>query len=308
MLFFKNIYVFAFTQPFAWTIEQMTDALSECQFTPCGATELSHFGWTKALGKHSNNLVHQANGNILICARREEKLIPAPIIKDMVDAKCDLHFEEEGFYATKKIKEQFREDVIFELLPRAFPRITDTHAYINVLENTIVVNTSSRGKAEDLLALLRKSLGTLPVTSPAPDTSPDEVMTDWLVENSLQEPFKFGECVQLNALGQHGAVANIKNMDMQSEEVKNHLDADMHVTKLSLEFDDIMSFTLCDDLSINQIKFFDIIREQNDDINDHEDALARIDADFALMSGELNRMITSMMDMFSINLFSYMEY
>ena len=66
---------------------------------------------------------------------------------------------------SKKEREQIKEDVIFELLPRAFSRTTVTlHAYINTKENIIVVNTSSRGKAEDVLSLLRKTLGTLPVT------------------------------------------------------------------------------------------------------------------------------------------------
>ena len=48
--------------------------------------------------------------------------------------------------------------------------------------NIIVINSSSRSKAEDFLALLRKVLGTLPVTSLSPESAPDEIMTDWLIE------------------------------------------------------------------------------------------------------------------------------
>lgn len=188
-MWFKNVYVFAFTKPFEWPEQDLEKQLAENLFTPCGSTEIAHFGWVNALGKHGNTLVHNANKNLLLCARKEEKILPAPVIKDMLEEKVNLLEQEHSRSATKKEKEQFKEDILFELLPRAFSRITDTHAYINAEENIIVINTSSRSKAEDFLALLRKSLGTLPVTSPSPDVAPDEIMTDWLVENNLQEPF-----------------------------------------------------------------------------------------------------------------------
>ena len=82
--------------------------------------------------------------------------------------------DEQGRSVTKKEKEQMKDDIIFELLPRAFNRVTDTHAYISVANNSIVINSSSRGKAEDVLALLRKSLGTLPVTTVDTMTAVDD--------------------------------------------------------------------------------------------------------------------------------------
>ena len=183
-MFFKNIYIFAFTRPLELTQEILEEQLQQHTFTPCASTEQSHFGFVKALGKHDVWLTHESSGNILMCARKEEKILPAPVIKDCLDEKIQQLEIEQGRSATKKEKEQFKEDIIFELLPRAFSRVTDTHAYINAEHNIIVVNTSSRGKAEDFLALLRKALGTLPVTSISPERAPDEVMTDWVNENS----------------------------------------------------------------------------------------------------------------------------
>jgi recombination associated protein RdgC len=305
-MWFKNLYFFAFTRPFELSEQDLEKHLAEHLFTPCASTEQSHFGWVNALGKHGHSTVHAANGNLLICARKEEKILPAPVIKDMIEAKVVQLEAEQSRSATKKEKEQFKEDIIFELLPRAFSRVTDTHAYINPAHNIIVVNSSSRAKAEDILALLRKVLGTLPVTSISPESAPDEVMTDWLTDKNLGDNFQLGMEAEFNALGDDGAVVRVKNQDLTSDEIKSHLDADKYVVKLALEWDDALSFILCDDLAIKRLKFFDVLQEQNDDI-DKDDVLAKLDADFALMAGEINRFIDDLLAEFNVKASSYLE-
>ena len=305
-MWFKNLYFFAFTKPFKWSEKELEERLSEHLFTPCGSTEMSHFGWVNALGKHGQTTVHSGNGNFLLCARKEEKILPAPVIKDMLENKISILEAEQNRKATKKEKEQYKEDIIFELLPRAFSRFSDTNAYISPENNIIVINTGSRGKAEDFLALLRKVLGTLPVTSFTPDKGPDETMTDWLIERNLGAQFQLGMEAEFNALGDDGAVVRVKNQDLDSDEIKSHLDADKYVVKIALEWDETLSFILCDDLAIKRLKFFDVIHEQNEDI-DSDDVLARLDADFILMAGELNRFITSLLAEFSLTTDFYLE-
>ena len=309
-MFFKNIFVFAFTRPFTTTNEELNKAMQQHAFTPCGSTELRHFGWSESLGKGSL-LTTESNGNVLICARSEEKILPAPVIKDLVDEKIEEFIGVMMHEPSKKEREQIKEDVIFELLPRAFSRTTDIHAYINTEENIIVVNTASRGKAEDVLALLRKTLGTLPVTSISPEKAPDEAMTEWLTydgthANCLGNNFTVGMEAHFNSLGDYSATAVVKNQDLSSDEVRAHLDADQYVTKLALEFDDEMSFILCDDLSIKRIKFFDVIAEQNDDI-EYFDKNEELTAGFTLMAGELNRMISNLHAEFNVKATDYLE-
>jgi len=310
-MFFKNIFVFAFTRPFTTTNDELIDALTEHTFMPLGSTEMNRMGWSNSLGKGSA-ITTESSGNILFCARKEEKILPAPVIKEMIDERVDLLESEQSRTATKKEREQFKEDIIFELFPRAFSRIVDTHAYINTQENIIVVNTASRGKAEDVLALLRKTLGTLPVTSISPEKAPDEEMTGWVNGTAegqqvfVECNFKIGMEAHFNSLGDDSATAVVKNQDLTSDEVKAHLDADQYVTKLSLEFDDAMSFMLHDDLSIKRIKFFGVIIEQNDDIDD-DDLQGKLTADFTLMAGELNRMIHNLHAEFNVKATDYLE-
>tara|TARA_R110000772_G_scaffold51293_4_gene117778 strand:- start:290 stop:1225 length:936 start_codon:yes stop_codon:yes gene_type:complete len=310
-MFFKNAYIFAFTRPFTTTNEELIDALTEHTFSPLGSTEMSRMGWSNSLGKGSA-ITTESSGNILFCARKEEKILPSQVVKDLFDERLDQLEAEFERPNTKKEREQIKEDVIFELLPRAFSRTVDTHAYINAKENIIVVNTSSRGKAEDVLALLRKTLGTLPVTSISPERMPDEVMTEWVssycdgMKCTPTFQFALGEEASFKAIGDHSAEATVKNQNLESPEVRAHLDADQYVTKLALEFDDAISFMLHDDLSIKRIKFADVVAEQNDDI-DSDDAQGRLKADFTLMAGELNRMIGNLHAEFGVITTDYLE-
>ena len=301
IMWFKNLYLFTFTKPFNVSNEQLQLSLSEHVFTPCGSTETSHTGWIPPFGKYSEQLIHTTNGSTLICMRKEEKLLPPQVINDLVEEKVAALETDQGRSASKKEKEQFKEDITFELLPRAFPRIVDTHAYINADLNIMVVNTATRGKAEDLLALLRKVLGTLPVTSLHGDKSPEDVMTSWLTDSNLDKKFSLGMEAEFVGLGDDAPSAKVKNQDLKGNEIKAHLDADKYVTKLALEWDETLSFVLNNDLSVKRLKFYDVIHEQNDDI-DSDDALAKLDADFALMAGELNRFIPELVALFDISL------
>lgn len=44
-------------------------------------------GWVAPMGSHSDALTHVANGQIVICARKEEKILPSPVIKQALEAK-----------------------------------------------------------------------------------------------------------------------------------------------------------------------------------------------------------------------------
>ncbi|MDE9443961.1 recombination-associated protein RdgC, partial [Xenorhabdus bovienii] len=90
-------------------------------------------------------------------------------------------------------------------------------------------------------------------------------------------------------------VIRCKHQDLITDEIATHIESGKYVTKLALEWEERIQFTLSDDFAIKKIKFSDALREQNDDI-DHEDFAQRFDADFVLFSGELSRMFNSLID------------
>ncbi len=292
-MWFKNLLVFRFTRPFEMSVESLETALADFTFSPCGSQDVSKFGWVNAMGKAGQTLTHVADGNILLCVKKEEKILPASVVKEMVDERAESIEREQGRALKKKEKDALKEDIVLELLPRAFSRTSQTYAWICPRGDFLVVDASSAKKADDLLALLRKCIGSLPVVPLALKTPAEITMTDWLTEGNIPSDIELEDEAELRSALEHGGIIRCKQQDLTSDEIKAHLDADKLVTKLALNWADNISFILAEDMAIKRLKFSDVIREQNEDV-DADDFAARFDADFALMTGELEQFIPAL--------------
>ena len=116
-MWFKNLQVYRFTRPFELTAEQLETQLEACAFTPCGSQDASRFGWTRPLGKFGSTLTHAAAGQILLCARREDKILPTTVIKEALAEKVEAIKYDEGRPLKKKEKEALKEELLHTLLP-----------------------------------------------------------------------------------------------------------------------------------------------------------------------------------------------
>ena len=160
-MWFKNLQLYRFTRPFELDADALEKLLEGMAFTPCGSQDISKFGWTTPLGKGTAALVHEAAGQLLLCARKEEKMLPSSVVKEMLDEKVEALEAEQGRGLKKKEKEALKEEILMTLLPRAFTRHSQTFLWINPANGYVAVDAGSVKKADDVLALLRKSIGSL---------------------------------------------------------------------------------------------------------------------------------------------------
>ncbi|WP_019933892.1 recombination-associated protein RdgC [Oceanimonas smirnovii] len=294
-MWFKNLHIYRFTRPFTLTAEELDAYLEELPFAPCSSQELSRFGWVPPLGKQGETLTHVSGNQILLCAKKEEKMLPGSVVNDEVAEKVEAMEAEEGRALKKKEKDTIKEEVVVSLLPRAFSRYQQTVAWINPDAGFIAVDASSAKRAEDVLALLRKSIGSLPVVPLAMTTPPELTLTDWLKEGTAPAGFALEDEAELRSALEHGGIIRAKQQDLLTDEMKAHLDADKLAVSLALNWADSLSFVLKDDMSVRRMKFSEELREQNDDVTS-EDPAARFDADFTLITGELSRFIADLVE------------
>ena len=88
-MLFPNLIIYKFKQEIEFNNEQFNEALEQDMFRHCGEQEMSTLGWTKAFGKHGEALCHFSNRKILVCAKREEKVLPAAVINEIVAEKIE---------------------------------------------------------------------------------------------------------------------------------------------------------------------------------------------------------------------------
>lgn len=294
-MWFKNLTVYRFNKPFSVDTEALEKSLEDFTFSPCSSQDISKFGFSKALGKLGQTLVHSAGDRHLICVTKEEKILPSQVIKEALEEKVTQIEDEENRKLAKKEKDSLKDEITTTLLPRAFSRRSQIHALILPEIEMILVDSSSAAKAEELLALLRKALGSLPVIPMSFKTPIETQLTDWLKTDSTPAPFEMQDEAELKSDSDEGGIVRFKQQDLTENEVLAHIEVGKQVHKLALYFGQSIAFVLQSDAGIKRLKFSEEFRAGNDEVGT-EDPIARLDADFALMGSELIALMNSLVE------------
>jgi recombination associated protein RdgC len=296
MLWFKNLLVYRLSREVSLSADEMEKQLSQFTFTPCGSQDMAKTGWVSPMGSHGGDaLTHSHNGQILLCARQEQKILPSPVIKQELQAKIDQIESEQHRKLKKTEKDSLKDEVLHSLMPRAFSRFSQTFMWIDTVNGLIMVDAASAKKAEDMLALLRKSLGSLPVVPLTMESPIELTLTEWVRSGETPAGFTLQDEAELKAILEEGGVIRCKKQALVSDEIATHIENGKLVTKLAVDWQERIAVVLADDGSIKRLKFSDVIREQNDDI-DRDDFAQRFDADFILMTGELAALIQNLVE------------
>lgn len=288
-MWFKNLYLFKFEKEFTLNAEELHEELLTKPFSPCSPTQKESMGWVSPVGSGAS-LTHSSNRYILLSMARQERILPAAVVKETLQEKIEEIEEKESRKVSSREKKELREDIEHELLPRAFTRTQKIDAWIDPTNGWLLLNTPSAPRAEAFTTLLRKTLGSLPVTLPESEVSPAVAMTQWLTSCKLPQPFTLGYECELKNQGEDKGTAVFKQHDLTLDEVQSSLKSGKYVSKLAIEWDEKISFVLTDDLQIKKLKFLDVLEEQLQD-NDPQTHEEHLDIEFALMTGEVSGLL-----------------
>lgn len=294
-LTFKNIIIYRLSRDDDLSPENIETHLAPFALTPCGSQDLAKVGWVSPMGKKGESLFHAVNGQVILCAKKEEKILPPAVISQELQKKIEKLEGEQHRKLKKTEKDSLKDEVLQSLLPRAFSRFTNTLLWIDTVNSLIIVNAASSRRAEDTLALLRKSLGSLPVVPLTMENPIELTLTEWVRSGLPPAGFTLQDEAQLKAILEEGGVISCKKQDLCGDEIATNIEAGKLVTKLALEWRERISFSLTDTGSIKKLKFNESLLEQNDDI-DREDFAARFDADTVLLTGELSALISDLIN------------
>lgn len=295
-MWFKNLRVFRLTQPWTLTHEELNEKLNTFVFNPCGSLDPFRYGFTPPLGRDSEELVHSTNGRMMICAKRQEKILPSGVIKEQIEEKTLSIENAEQRKLSRKEKQNLKDEVIFSLLPKAFTRSRLDFAYIDPKANWIIVNSASAKRAEDLMSKLREALGSLPSIPLTTKHLPTQIMTRWLREASVGNELELGDECELIA-NKDGRIIRCKKQDLTASEIRNHLDLGMQVNKLTLIWKESVQLLVDEQCAIKRLKFEGDITDPSNE-RQPETKAEQFDLDFSIMALELDALIKVLIKQF----------
>ena len=296
-MWFKNLKIYRFTESFTTPPEELEALLEEFPFTPCGKSTKESLGWTPPLGKTGKQLVHTSNGYSMICLLKEDKILPSSVVNDELAERVEQLELKEGRKLFRKERLQLKDDIIAQLLPKAFTKRKKTFAYISPKDRLLVLDTSSQSQAEVFLSFLRKALDRLPVAPIATKGTPSEIMTRWLIEGHASDNFELESEAELFNPKEDGNTVKCKGQDLGSNEIEELLKAGKFAKKLNVAWKESLTCVLEDASTVKRLKFSDVILEKANE-HDAESVAEQFDQDFTLMTLELNKFYNDLFQAF----------
>ena len=293
-MFLKSTLIYRFTQPIPLQHGPLAEALDAKRHREPGIQELSTYGFIPPfdLGEESE-LVQSTRGCMLIATKRTERILPGAVVRDALKKKVDAIEAEQQRKVYKKERDQLKDDIVQTLLPQAFLRHKFTYAMI--FDAMIIVDAASANQAEDLLSTLREAIGSLPVRPLTVKMAPTASLTDWVKSQKAAPDFFILDECDLRDTSEDGGIVRCKRQDLTSEEVQLHLSAGKLVTKLSMAWQDKLSFVLDDQLRIKRLRWEDLLQDQASQ-DGGDDRAGQLAASLAIAAGTLAQFVPALID------------
>lgn len=286
---FRNLTLFQLPDNAIPTHQQLTEALDGARLRAPGPLELATQGFVSPYGRSNDVLTHGVGSHTLLTLGNESRILPSQVVNDALAEKLDKLEAERGRRPGGKERARLKDDVLTDLMPRAFIKSGRTDAWLDHSTGWLTIDTASKKSGEAVVHGLREALGSFPATPIAAHASARLVLTAWMTGDALPDDFTLGDECELRDPGDDGAIVRCRRQDLAADEIREHINAGKQVAQLGVVYDGRLMFVLGEDLTLRKLRFSDVVNEQLGDISG-EDAIAELDARFALMTGEVERL------------------
>ena len=268
------------------TIAQVEAGLGRARFMACGATQEKSSGWTEPRGEKHGALVEAVGGQWILKFMIETRMLPASVVRREVEQRALQIEAKTGRKPGKKHAKEIREEVVRELLPKAFTRQAAITVWIDPKARLLAIDTTTQAKADEVMTSLFRSLDRFAATLLQTATSPATGMALWLTESSAPGRFDLDRECELKSTDDMQSAVKYSRHLLDLVEIRQHVEGGKLPTRLAMSFDGRVSFVLTETLQIKKIRFLDGVFKKGPD--DDED---RFDADVAIATGEMGKLI-----------------
>jgi recombination associated protein RdgC len=289
-MWFKNLIVYRLPTDWSRNAEDLEAKLAIQPLQACSSYQMESRGWT--CPRVEGEFVYSQNRQWLLSLGEEQKILPSSVIRQVTDERIAKLERNQAHPVGRKQKRDLKEQVLAELMPRALARRRVTRAWIDAHNGWLAVDASGEPKAELFMETLRKAEDDLPAARLDTHQSPATCMTQWLIDGEVDGPFTIDQDLELRSPDTSKATVRYARHGLDGKDIRDHIAAGKQPVRLGMTWNDRISFVLTEHLHIKRLAFLDILKKEDGDaeINQEE----RFELDFALMTGELSRLLADL--------------
>jgi len=278
------------------------EAFAEEKLKPCPPHARFIYGWSPA---YADELVQEVAGASLFCLGKEERILPRGVITKQLTERIAALELQQARKLGRAEKAQMAEELEFELLPKSFCVQKRQLALFDTQKKRLIVNTASANQADQLSAMLRKSIPQLRLDPLFPSENLALRFASWINDPStLPAAFQLASDCLLFALDNDKKRFACKGYELPADEVLSLLSQGLVAAELSLVWRERIQFTLTQDLTLKRLKSLDYLVDEFNDLGKLEEEYLQRDAELTLLSGELRGLIDDVLALVALAPFS----
>jgi recombination associated protein RdgC len=281
-IWFKQTKVFHYQAQEPFTAELFEEKLREFQLQPCPVMSLFSHGWVSPFGQESEVLAHMTGDYALLAFGRQQRLLPASIIRQELDEKIKSIQVKQQRHVYAKEKASLREEIQAKLLPNAFCHHLDHKLFFDFKNQWLFISSTNTSTCEDIIKALKESLNVqiMPISV---KEHCSKTMTQWLLDNRW--PKNFAIEMDCDLLDPDNAKSQIRfvQQNLASADFLTHIQHGAKVKRLTLSWQERLRFTLDESFTFSRIQFLDILESQRQDA-DADNPMMVLDVDFSIMA------------------------
>jgi len=291
---FKNVIVYRIDQWEQPPLAELEERLGTMRFVECGASQPESSGWVEPRGEKHGPLVESVGGQWILKLCTETKAVPGGAVKTQLEARLDKVEQETGRRPKGKHAKEIKEEIVHELLPRAFPKRGTTPIWIDLEAKLVMIGAASAKKADRITTTLAELLaGGIRLDLVQTQLSAATAMAEWLSTKEAPAGFSIDRECELKQPDSEKALVRYARHTLDIDEVGEHIKQGKMPTQLAMTWDNRVSFVLTENLALKKIKLLDVVLEGKETSGKGDNGF---DADVAITTGELGKLIPDLVD------------
>lgn len=293
---FKNALVYRYDHWDAQALPAIEARLQATRFVECSPSQPESAGWVAPRGEKHAALIESVGRQLVLQLCTETRAVPGSALKPRLEEMLDQIERETGRRPKGKRVREMKEEIVHELLPRAFPKQSNTLVWLDAQAQTLLVGATSAKKADALVTRLHELLGGgLSLRQVQTQLAPATAMGAWLTEKEAPAGFSIDRECELKQPDSEKAAVRYARHALEIDEIAEHIRQGKLPTQLALTWRGRVSFVLTETGALKKIKLLDgVLEGPGRDAQAGEEG--GFDADVVITTGELRQLVPDLIE------------